>query len=200
MRHRLALTALAAVLLVAVQAAAIVEKKTGKEYPDKVTVTTPAGEQALVATGAALREKTALKVDIYTIVSYVAEGADLSGDRAAAIWKLDATKQVRMDLRRSFSRAKLIGAMHEVIDKNYPDQSAFKAELATFDAYFDADAKDGDVIIFTYVPGQGLTTNVNGQDKGVIAGTVFAEALWSVWFGAEPVTKDIRAAVSGDAK
>lgn len=200
MRQRLALAALATVLLVAVQAAAIVEHKSGREYPDQVTVATPAGDQVLVATGTALREKTALKVDIYTIVSYVAEGADLAGDRAAAIWKLDAPKQVRMDLRRSFSRAKLIGAMHEVIDKNYPDQSAFKAELATFDAYFDRDAKSGDVIIFTYVPGQGLATSLNGQDKGVIPGHVFAEALWSVWFGAEPVTRDIRAAVSGTAK
>lgn len=196
MRHRIALAATAAALLLAGQAGAIVESKTGTEYSDTVTVATADGDRVLVATGAALREKTMLKVDVYTIASYVAEGADLGGDRAAAIWTLDAPKRLRMDLRRSFSREKLIGAFREVIEKNYPDMSAFSADMADFEAYFTRDAQSGDVILFTYLPGQGVTTELNGEAKGTIANVKFAEALWSVWFGAQPVSGDMKSALS----
>lgn len=196
MRHRIALAATAAALLLAGQAGAIVESKTGTEYSDTVTVATADGDRVLVATGAALREKTMLKVDVYTIASYVAEGADLGGDRAAAIWTLDAPKRLRMDLRRSFSREKLIGAFREVIEKNYPDMSAFSADMAAFEAYFTRDAQSGDVILFTYLPGQGVTTELNGEAKGTIANVKFVEALWSVWFGAQPVSGDMKAALT----
>lgn len=196
MRHRIALAATAAALLLAGQAGAIVESKTGTEYSDTVTVATADGDRVLVATGAALREKTMLKVDVYTIASYVAEGADLGGDRAAAIWTLDAPKRLRMDLRRSFSREKLIGAFREVIEKNYPDLSAFSADMAAFEAYFTRDAQSGDVILFTYLPGQGVTTELNGEAKGTIANVKFVEALWSVWFGAQPVSGDMKAALA----
>lgn len=197
MHHRFATAAVAAALLLAGQAGAIVESKTGTEYPDTVSVTTADGEQVLVATGAALREKTMLKVDVYTIASWVASGTELGADRAAAIWTLDAPKRLRMDLRRSFSREKLIGAFREVIDKNYPDQSAISADLATFEGYFTRDAQSGDVILFTYLPGQGLTTDLNGEARGVIANPTFVEALWSVWFGPQPVDKGMKAKLSG---
>lgn len=197
MRHRLALAALAALLLAAIQAAAVVESKTGTEYPDKITITTDAGDQVLTATGAALREKTMLKVDVYTIASYVAEGADLGGERAAAIWTLDAPKRLRMDLRRSFSREKLISAFREVIEKNYSDMAPFATDMQAFEAYFTRDAQSGDVILFTYLPGVGVATELNGEVKGTIANPRFVEALWSVWFGREPVNRDMQARLSG---
>lgn len=197
MRQRLALTAAAAVLMMAVRAAAIVEPKTGTEYPDTITITTDAGDQVLKATGTALREKTMLKVDVYTIASYVPETASLGADPAAAIWNLDAAKRLRMDLRRSFSREKLINAFREVIEKNYPDISPFAEDMKTFEAYFTRDAKSGDVILFTYLPGVGVTTELNGEVKGTIANPKFVEALWSVWFGREPVNRDMSARLSG---
>lgn len=200
MRQRLALAALATVLLVAVQAAAIVESKTGTEYPDQVTIATDAGDQVLNVTGTALREKTVLKVNVYTIVSYVASGSDLGADRAAAIWKLDAPKHLRMDIRHNFSRAKLIGAFREVIEKNYPEMAPIAEDMKTFEAYFDRDAKSGDVIKFTYLPGKGVATELNGEVKGTIANPAFVEALWSVWFGAEPVNGDMRTSLSTQAK
>lgn len=200
MRQRLALAAMMTFLLAAGQAAAIVESKTGTEYPDTITIPTTAGDQVLTVTGAALREKTILKVDVYTIASYVAEGADLGGDRAAAILTLDAPKRLRMDLRRSFSREKLIGAFREVIESNYPDLTPIAADLAAFEAYFTRDAQSGDVIIFTWLPGQGLATELNGEVTGTIANPAFVEALWSVWFGGESVSQDMKANLSGAAK
>lgn len=200
MRQRLALAAMTAFLLAAGQAAAIVESKTGTEYPDTVTIPTAAGDQVLAVTGVALREKYIVKADVYTIASYVAEGADLGGDRAAAILTLDAPKRLRMDLRRGFSREKLIGAFREVIESNYPDLTPIAADLATFEAYFTRDAQSGDVILFTWLPGQGLATELNGEVTGTITNAAFVEALWSVWFGGESVDDDMKANLAGAAK
>ena len=102
-----------------------------------------------------------------------------------------------MDLRRSFSREKLIKAFVEVIEKNYDDLSAFAADLDTFEAYFERDAEDGDVIIFDYCPGAGLTTTLNGEVRGVIANPAFSEALWTVWFGAKPANDGLKKALLG---
>ena len=88
-----------------------------------------------------------------------------------------------MDLRRGFSRDKLIGAFRDVIEKNYDDMSAFETDMATFFDYFDRDAEDRDKLLFDYTPGGGLTTSLNGEVKGNIDNLAFVEALWTVWFG-----------------
>ncbi len=171
----------------------VTEKKTGKEYPDQITVTSGDQDIVLDATGVGLREKTFLKVDVYTIVSYVLPGSDLGqGDQGLALCKLQQPKRLQMDLRRGFSRDKLINAFVEVIEKNYKDQSAFADDMKTFEGYFTRDAQDGDVIIFNYCPTKGLTTILNGEEKGLITNPAFAEALWSVWFGQKPANKGLK--------
>jgi hypothetical protein len=186
-------------VLAAVPAGAVVEPKTGTEYPDRISVETPAGPETLVATGAGLREKTVMKVDVYTIVSYVPEAATLGAAPAAAIMALDAPKRLQMDLRRGFSREKLVGAFVESIEQNYADRSAFAADLETFLAYFQRDAQKDDRIVFAYLPQVGLTTSLNGEVKGVIGNFAFVQALWSVWFGERPVDGQLARALVAQA-
>jgi hypothetical protein len=192
--NRILLVALA--LAVPVVCLAITEPKTKTEYPDQLT----AGDATLVTTGVGLREKTFAKVDVYVIVSYVAEGTDLGDDPGRGLRTADVPKRIQMDLRRGFSRKKLIDAFESVIKKNYDDRSAFAADMETFFAYFDRDAEDRDQIIFDYVPGQGLTTTLNGEVKGTIDNLAFVEALWTVWFGEKPASgglkKDLLKAIS----
>jgi len=185
-------TVLLTLALLAPTASAIVESDTGKEYPDAIDQTCGEATAKLVATGVGVREKTFLKVDVYTIVSYVQDGMDLGDDAAATLVKLQAPKRLQMDLRRGFSREKLINAFTEVIGKNYDDQSAFAADMETFKGYFTRDAQDGDVIIFDYCPEAGLTTVLNGEAKGAIANDAFVAALWTVWFGEKPASKGLR--------
>ena len=185
--------ALILVLAWPLAAAAITEPKTGTEYPDTTVVSCGDGGTELTATGVGLREKTFLKVDVYTIASYAPAGMDLGDDPGRTLLlDVDAPKRLRMDLRRSFSRDKLIGAFTEVIEKNYDDVSPFEADMALFTTYFDRDAEDGDVILFDWCPGTGLTTTLNGEAKGLIDNPAFAQALWTVWFGSKPADDGLK--------
>ncbi len=171
----------------------ITEQKTGTEYPDQITIQMDNQKVTMNATGVGLREKTFLKVDVYTIVSYLLEGVTPEGDDlGVALCALQQPKRLQLDLRRGFSREKLINAFVEVIEKNYKDTSAFADELETFKGYWTRDARDGDRIIFDYAPGAGLITTLNGQVLGEIKNPKFAEALWSVWFGKKPANDGLK--------
>jgi len=197
MRPSARITCLIAYILLAMPlaAGAVVEPKTQTEYPDQITVSSEQGDVVLNATGAGLREKTFLKVDIYTIVSYVDAGATLEGEPGAALCALDAPKRIQMDLRRGFSRDKLINAFIQGIEKNLDDTTGIVNEMETFQAYFTRDAQDGDLIVFDYCPRKGLTTILNGEVTGVIENFDFVQAMWTVWFGEKPANGGLKTAL-----
>ena len=189
------------ILMMPWSAGAIVEPETEMEYDDTVTIETDGASHTLTVTGVGLREKTFLKVNVYAIVSYVSEGTQLKGDLGKALLELDAPKMIRMDLVRNFSREKLCNAFQDVIEENYEDQTPFASDMEAFLAYFTADAQEGDKLVFTYLPGKGLTTVLNGEEKDLITNFEFVKALWSVWFGEEPASdglkEDLLAKVAG---
>lgn len=176
---------------------AITEPKSETVYPDTVTMSVGGEDVTLEATGVALREKTFMKVDIYAIVSYVAAGTDLGEQPHVTLRTADVPRRIEMNLLRSFGRDKLVSSFSEIIEKNHDDLTPIADDMATFLGYFDRDAEVGDRIVFSYAPGVGLTTELNDQVKGVIAGKAMAEALWTVWFGDKPADKGMREALSG---
>ncbi len=180
------------VLLLPLNAGAIVEPGTKMEYDDTVALDSEVGGHNLVVTGVGLREKTFMKVNVYVIVSYVIEGAKLEGDQGVALLNLDAPKMIKMDLVRGFSCEKLTNSFKDVIEKNYDDLSAFQAEMDEFLAFFTKDAEEGDELVFTYIPGVGLKTVLNGGDLGVITNFEFVKALWTVWFGEKPANDGLK--------
>jgi len=197
MRPSAKITYLIAYVLLAMPlaAGAVIEPKTQTEYPDEITVATEQGDVVMKATGAGLREKTFLKVDVYTIVSYVDAGAALEGEPGVALCALDAPKRIQLDLRRGFSRDKLINAFIGGIEKNMDDTTGIMTEMETFQAYFTRDAQDGDLIVFDYCPRKGLTTILNGEVTGVIDNFDFVQAMWSVWFGGKPANGGLKKAL-----
>ena len=59
------------------------------------------------------------------------------------------------------------------------------------------DVKEGDEIAFTWVPEKGVQVAVRGTDRGAIEGRDFADALFSVWLGPNPVDEDLKKALLG---
>jgi hypothetical protein len=59
------------------------------------------------------------------------------------------------------------------------------------------DVKPGDRYSLTYLPGQGTTLRLNGEILGTVEGSDFAEAMFSVWLGPEPIGDDFKRAILG---
>jgi len=57
--------------------------------------------------------------------------------------------------------------------------------------------KEGDQMVFTYVPGTGTTLAINGKDKLTIAAPAFGPVLFSVWLGPKPPNADLKSGMLG---
>jgi hypothetical protein len=59
------------------------------------------------------------------------------------------------------------------------------------------DVVEGDEIALTFVPDAGTRVSVRGTDRGTIEGRDFADALFAVWLGPNPVQEDLKKALAG---
>ncbi len=180
------------------QAGSLVEPKTKTVFAERVTVAHGGKSATLVATGVGLRTRTIMKVDIYTIASYVCETADLAALAAGAdgaasgLVTLDLPKRIQMEVRRDVGRDRLIGGLTSSIADDAARNPELQADLDRFVGLFDRDARKGDRIVFDYVPELGLVASVNGDVLGTITGTAMMRALWKVWLGEKPIDAGLK--------
>lgn len=64
-------------------------------------------------------------------------------------------------------------------------------ELEIFNSFY-RDVKAGQRYLFTYVPGQGLEMELDGEVIGKVEGAEFAAAYMSIWLGPEPVSRGLQ--------
>lgn len=159
----------------------------GVKMSDTMTV----GGKALKLNGMGLRKKIIFKV--YVAGLYL----ETPSKNAAAIVSSDQVKSMRLSILRSLEAAKITEAISEGFEKNSSGQMpALKARLGRFNAMFPS-VRTGDEILMTYIPGKGTVVTARGVEKGVIEGKDFADALFSVWLGADPVQEDLKKALLG---
>jgi hypothetical protein len=58
--------------------------------------------------------------------------------------------------------------------------------------------KEGDQMVFTYVPGTGTTRAINGKETLTIAGPAFGQVLFSVWLGPKPPNAGLKKGILGE--
>ncbi len=138
-----------------------------------------AGNQ-LVLDGVALRKKFVVKV--YVAGLYLPQ----RNQDASAILAADTPRQLRMQFTYNVGKEKMCEAWNESLENNSPGadaqlQSDFKELCGLMQ-----DLKKGDTMVFTYLPGEGTTVDVQGQKKGTISGKPFADALFKSWIGPKP--------------
>jgi hypothetical protein len=136
--------------------------------------------QKMVLNGMALRKKVIFKV-------YV---AGLYLPQKESDWKKildsDTMRQTVMHFVRSVGPGKINDAWMEGLEDNTPDASpGLKKQFETLCSYME-EVKNGDRIVFTYVPGKGTTVEVKDKQKGILEGKPFADALFACWIGPEP--------------
>jgi hypothetical protein len=159
----------------------------GVTLPDNVQ----AGGKTLVLNGLGLRTKFVVKV--YVAGLYLQQ----KSSDANAILKTDTPKRLVMHFLRDVSKKQMVDAFDESFNNNAPD--ARKSMKADIDRLLGAlePLKEGDEMVFTYVPGTGTTFAINGKDKLTIVGSAFAPVLFSVWLGPKPPNEGLKKGVLG---
>ena len=159
----------------------------GITLPDTVQV----GSTTLLLNGMGLRTKYTFKV--YVAGLYIPQ----KSSDPQAILKADTSKRIVMHFVRDVSKGQLTDGFTESFQNNTPD--AAKTMKPDIDRLFSAldSVKDGDEIVFTYVPGTGTSVAIAGKDKLTIAAPVFGEMLFSVWLGPKPPNAGLKKGLLG---
>lgn len=155
----------------------------GVTMPDSVDV----GGKTLVLNGLGLRSKSFIKV--YVAGLYLPE--KMQG--AKNIITANTERRLVMDFLRGVGAGKIQGAWADGLKNNTANPSPeLKKQFVTLNSYME-DMPKGGKMTFTYVPGSGTTINVNGKNKGTIAGKPFADALWKSLIGPNPPGEEFKA-------
>ncbi|MEL6345867.1 MAG: chalcone isomerase family protein [Myxococcota bacterium] len=157
----------------------------GVTLPDQATV----GGQSLVLNGIGLREKYFF--DIYVGGLYLKTKTTNANDAI----QQEAPKRIVMHFVRSLDKATLSATLADSIN-NSPQSSALQSELVTFKGWIE-DVSSGDEITLDYVPGTGTTVTIKGNQKGVIQGSTFMTAIWSIFIGPSPASTDLKNGMLG---
>lgn len=141
--------------------------------------------------GTALRKK--LIFNVYVIGLY------LLGDARDAL-DVKTSRALRLVLKRTISMKDMIDALDDGIKKNTSNEAFQNTQAARnkFKLLFqEGDFKEGAELILAYAPEKGLHVKINGALKGTIEDPVFAQAIFAVWLGNNPVTNDMKKKLLG---
>ncbi|MBA7560526.1 hypothetical protein ES708_02152 [subsurface metagenome] len=143
--------------------------------------------------GVGIRKK--LVINVYLGGLYMAQPSTAADEVISS----DQTKRMMLHfLYKEVTAEQLIEAWNEGFEKNAGQSvSALKEKIALFNSFFTESAKKGEMIIITYLPGEGTQVVINGNLKGTIEGTDFMKALFSIWFGQFPPSKGLKKGMLG---
>jgi Chalcone isomerase-like len=181
------LSAIVLSLTLALPAFAKEKEVAGVKFPETVTVE---GKE-LKLNGAGLRTKAIFKV--YAAGLYL----ESTTQDFAQIISSDQIKRVRMSMLRDLEKKKITEAISDGIAKNNKSQlPALKARIDTFNAAIQ-DLNKGDDLTLTYIPGKGTSVKSKAGQEISVEGKDFADALFSVWLGKDPVDDDLKDGMLG---
>lgn len=186
MRLATVLTTLLAIFLMSPADAA---RKAGVTMPDALTV---AGKR-LTLNGMGLREATFLKVDVYVAGLYVEQPSSNPGQLVSS----EQTKLLMLEFVRDVDRKDIVKAWNDGFRGNATvSLDALQPKIDQLNSWMTG-FKDGQTLVFTYIPGQGVLVDIDNVRKGVIEGADFAESLFSIWLGPKPPGGDLKRGLLG---
>ena len=148
----------------------------GITLPDTLTI----GDQTLVLNGMALRKKVIFKVYVAGLYLPAKE------KNSETILAADQTRCTVMHFLRSVDAGKISEAWFDGLKANTPNHSPeLKKQFDTLAGMME-DLKEGDKLVFIYLPGKGTEVKVKGIVKGTLGDKAFADALFACWIGKKP--------------
>ncbi len=176
-----------AVLLLVVPAPSHAGELAGVSMADSLS----AGGHSMQLQGLGLRTKFRFKV--YVGGLYLEQP---TGD-AGAVVGATSGKAIRLHMLRALDSEKVGASIEAGFQANSAGQmDALRSRLDQLKAMFPS-VKSGDVVTLAYIPGKGTVVSAGSRELGVIEGADFAEALFKVWFGSNPVQDDLKSGMLG---
>ncbi len=161
------------------------------QFPD--TVTLPDTTTSIALNGIGYRKKFFIKV--YVGALYLQTRAD---SRDAAV-KQDGPKRILMHfVYDEVSGKKLVNGWNDGFEYNMSEEAlkALRPRIDQFNAMFST-VKAGDEVKLDYIPGTGTRVTIRGENKGVIEGKDFNNALLDIWLGEWPADGGLKDAMLG---
>ncbi|MBP9853953.1 MAG: chalcone isomerase family protein [Candidatus Omnitrophica bacterium] len=163
-------------------------------------VSVKAGRQSLITNGFSKENmvllgtapKRFLTFRVVTVDLYIADGYK-SEDVL-----VDVPKRIEVNYHVHISKKELDQATINGIKRNYSREQLAELipQINQINSYY-PDVKSGDQIAVTYVPELGSQVQLNGKVKGIIPGSDFAKAFFSIWVGENPVDKQAKLKLLG---
>ncbi len=145
-------------------------------------------DYSLQLTGVAVRKKMVFKV--YGMAHYMQEPQKLSEEAAyKAILTDGKAKQITMNFARDVDKQKIQDTYRDGFKENVSAED-FKKIQSAIDQYvgfFSKDVKENDQFVIRWLPGGTITAIVQGEQKPAITNPVFAQTLWTIWFGEDSI-------------
>lgn len=165
-------------------------RKAGVTMKDTINV---AGKQ-LTLNGMGLREATVLKVDVYVAGLYL---ENPSSD-PAQILASNETKTLVLKFVRDVDRDDIVKAWNDGFKNNaVVSVASLRPMIDQLNSWMRG-FSDGDMLVFTYLPEEGLIVEVNGSRRGVIKNDDFARSLFAIWLGPKPPNAGLKKGLLGD--
>ncbi|HSB36271.1 MAG TPA: chalcone isomerase family protein [Thermoanaerobaculia bacterium] len=159
----------------------------GVKLPETVTV----DGKTLNLNGGGLRKKMIFKV--YVAGLYL----ERTSKDASAILASSEAKSIRLHVLRGLKGSQISDAIAEGFERNSKEQlPKLQARLKQLSQMI-PDVSEGDEVGLSWIPDEGVRVSVRGTDRGVIEGRDFADALFAVWLGPNPVQEDLKRALLG---
>lgn len=180
--------ALFTVMSVAGFAKEIKDESTGLTFPEKVTIEKDGKTYQLSNTGVATRRKLIVKV--YSIASYLQDGAYKGGDKLEALQGDASAKQLIIKFNHDVSADKLRNSFLDAF-KNNLSPADYASLQPTIDKTLGVftDVKPGDEMVISALPGGYVEVKLNGKQLTSDTNAAFAKALWATWVGPNSVIK-----------
>lgn len=161
----------------------------GVKVPDTVEV----DGKSLKLNGAGVRKKFVAKV--YVGALYV----ETPSKDASTLISSTQIKSMRLHMLRDVKGSSVSGAIADGFSRN--SKAAMPQLQSRLDqlAKMIPDVSEGETIELTWIPDKGTLVIVRGTTAGTITGRDFADALFAVWLGPDPVQADLKLALLGSS-
>ena len=178
---------LAAILALALATPASAAELAGVTMADSITV----GGTAVPLQGQGLRKMLMIKI-------YVAGLYSDAGATAEAVVASKAPKAVVMHMKIGLSGERVGDSVEKGFERNSAaHMTSLRTRLDKLKSLFPAFEK-GDEVTLAFDPARGTVLTTKGTEIGVIEGKDFADALFKVWLGPDPVDEGLKAGMLGE--